>query len=65
MTGGFETEAHESMAGRKLPWPRGKGLGGSSLINGMLYLRGHKEDYNQWASLGLDGWDWNSVPAIL
>lgn len=57
----FETEAHESMAGRKLPWPRGKGIGGSSLINGMLYLRGHKEDYNQWANLGLEGWDWNSV----
>lgn len=58
---GFKTEAHESMAGRQLPWPRGRGVGGSSLINGMLYLRGHKEDYNHWASLGLEGWDWDSV----
>ncbi|WP_432695012.1 GMC family oxidoreductase [Marinobacterium sp. YM272] len=58
---GFETEADASMGNRKLPWPRGRGLGGSSLINGMLYLRGHKEDYDQWSSLGLKGWDWDSV----
>ncbi|MEZ5477715.1 MAG: GMC family oxidoreductase N-terminal domain-containing protein [Thiolinea sp.] len=58
---GFVSEPESSMAGRQLPWPRGKGLGGSSLINGMLYLRGHKADYDQWAALGLPGWDWNSV----
>ena len=57
----FETEASPSMANRRLPWPRGKGLGGTSLINGMLYLRGHRRDYDQWAALGNEGWDWQSV----
>ena len=57
----FETEEEPTMAGRKLPWPRGKGLGGSSLINGMLYLRGHRRDYDQWRDLGNEGWSWNEV----
>ncbi len=42
--------------------PRGKALGGSSAINAMLYLRGHKQDYNEWADLGCDGWSWDEVP---
>lgn len=58
---GFQTEPDPAMADRRLPWPRGKGLGGSSLINGMLYLRGHRQDYEQWAALGNPGWDWASV----
>jgi choline dehydrogenase len=57
----FETEPDPAMGNRRLPWPRGKGLGGSSLINGMLYLRGHRKDYDQWAALGNAGWDWTSV----
>lgn len=57
----FQTEPDPQMEGRQLPWPRGKGLGGSSLINGMLYLRGHRADYDQWAALGNSGWDWASV----
>ena len=57
----FETEPEAEMADRKLPWPRGKGPGGTSLINGMLYLRGHQRDYDQWAALGLAGWDWQQV----
>lgn len=57
----FETDPEPGMAGRRLPWPRGRGLGGSSLINGMLYLRGHQADYDQWAALGNPGWDWASV----
>lgn len=57
----FETDPEPQMAERRLPWPRGKGLGGSSLINGMLYLRGHREDYEQWARLGNAGWSWKDV----
>lgn len=57
----FETQAEAGMAERRLPWPRGKGLGGSSLINGMLYLRGHRLDYDRWASIGNTGWSWDEV----
>lgn len=58
---GFQCEPDPAMGDRQLPWPRGKGLGGSSLINGMLYLRGHRKDYDQWSALGNPGWDWDSV----
>lgn len=58
---GFQTEPEAGMAGRQLPWPRGKGLGGTSLINGMLYLRGHRQDYDGWAALGNAGWAWDDV----
>lgn len=57
----FETDPEPEMAQRRLAWPRGKGMGGSSLINGMLYLRGHREDYEQWARLGNAGWSWQDV----
>ena len=57
----FETQPEVGMADRRLPWPRGKGLGGSSLINGMLYLRGHRHDYDQWQALGNEGWSWADV----
>ncbi|MBS3805489.1 MAG: GMC family oxidoreductase N-terminal domain-containing protein [Oleiphilaceae bacterium] len=42
-------------------WPRGKTLGGSSSINGMIYIRGHRSDYDNWAYQGCDGWDYDSV----
>jgi len=42
-------------------WPRGRVLGGSSMLNYMLYVRGNKRDYDEWADLGLEGWDWKSV----
>ena len=53
---GFWTEPEPHMDGRRLWQPRGKGLGGSSAINGMVYIRGHPRDYDQWRQMGLDGW---------
>ncbi len=53
---GFWTEPEPQMDNRRLWWPRGRGLGGSSAINGMVYIRGHARDYDQWRQMGLDGW---------
>ncbi|KAF0185078.1 MAG: choline dehydrogenase [Hyphomonadaceae bacterium] len=58
---GFETEPQKNCNNRKMFWPRGKGLGGSSSINAMLYVRGHAGDYDHWAQMGLKGWDYASV----
>jgi choline dehydrogenase len=58
---GFWTEPQKHMNGRKLYWPRGRGWGGSSSINGMIYIRGHAGDYDQWGQMGLQGWDYASV----
>lgn len=44
-----------------MPWPRGKVLGGSSILNYMLYIRGNKRDYDKWAKNGAYGWSWNEV----
>ena len=55
---GFHTEPQAHMDGRKLYWPRGKGWGGSSSINGMVYIRGHAGDYDQWGQMGLKGWSY-------
>jgi len=57
----YQTEAQEGLNQRKLYWPRGKVLGGSSSINAMVYLRGQPEDYDNWASLGNTGWDFEAV----
>ncbi|WP_028639508.1 choline dehydrogenase [Novosphingobium acidiphilum] len=55
---GFWTQPEPHMDGRRLWQPRGKGLGGSSAINGMVYIRGHPRDYDQWRQMGLDGWSY-------
>jgi choline dehydrogenase len=57
----YFTEPEKHLRNRKIYWPRGKTLGGSSSINGMVYLRGHPEDYNEWARLGNPGWAWDDV----
>ena len=57
----FETVPQKGLNGRKGYQPRGKALGGSSAINAMLYIRGHKADYDEWAALGCDGWSWDEV----
>lgn len=58
---GFHTEPQKHMNGRRLYWPRGKGWGGSSSINGMIYIRGHERDYDQWRQMGLKGWSFADV----
>lgn len=58
---GFDTEPQKHMNGRRLFWPRGKGWGGSSSINGMIYIRGHARDYDQWRQMGLTGWGFSDV----
>jgi choline dehydrogenase len=58
----FKTEADPGLSGRSLIYPRGKVLGGSSSINGMIYMRGQRGDYDRWAELtGDDSWRWDQV----
>ncbi|WP_028207092.1 GMC family oxidoreductase [Paraburkholderia nodosa] len=57
----YRTEPDEGVAGRQIDWPRGKVLGGSSSLNGLLYVRGQREDYDRWAALGNRGWSYADV----
>lgn len=57
----YLTEPDPGIAGRRLQWPRGKVLGGSSSLNGLLYVRGQREDYDHWAALGNRGWSYAEV----
>ncbi|WP_035883415.1 GMC family oxidoreductase [Cupriavidus metallidurans] len=57
----YFTEPVPTLRNRRIYWPRGKMLGGSSAINGMVYIRGHREDFQHWASLGNPGWGWEDV----
>lgn len=58
---GFATEPEPNLGGRVLATPRGKVIGGSSSINGMVYVRGHARDYDTWAEMGADGWSYADV----
>lgn len=58
---GYRTVPQAACAGRRLHWPRGKVLGGSSALNGMIYIRGHRADYDTWAYVGNPGWGYDDV----
>jgi choline dehydrogenase len=58
---GNRIEPEAATGNRPMYWPRGKLLGGSSSINGMIYIRGHREDFDAWRDLGCEGWGWDSV----
>lgn len=57
----IQTEPEPNMAGRRIYWPRGRVLGGSSSINGLIAIRGQPEDYDCWSLAGATGWTWNDV----
>ncbi|MEO1573308.1 MAG: GMC family oxidoreductase N-terminal domain-containing protein, partial [Bacteroidota bacterium] len=57
----YKTEPDPGLNGRQLDWPRGKVLGGSSSLNGLLYVRGQAEDYDRWRQMGNSGWGWEDV----
>ena len=58
---GFFTEPQAQLNNRKLYWPRGRGLGGSSAINAMIYTRGHPIDYDDWERMGIKGWNFQTM----
>ena len=57
----FPTEPSPGAGGRSIVWPRGRVIGGSSSINGLIYIRGQRHDYDGWAAMGAKGWDYASV----
>ena len=61
LTWGFKAEADPGTNGRAINYPRGRVLGGSSSINGMIYVRGQPEDFDHWGQLGNRGWTWDDV----
>ena len=61
LTWGYKAEPDPGTNGRAIPYPRGRVLGGSSSINGLIYIRGQPEDFDHWAQLGNRGWGWDDV----
>jgi choline dehydrogenase len=57
----FSSEPEAGTSGRRIHWPRGRVIGGSSSINGMLYVRGNRSDYDTWAQMGCRGWSYDDV----
>ena len=57
----YKTQPDPGLNGRSIEWPRGKVLGGSSSLNGLLYVRGQPQDYDRWAQMGNRGWGWDEV----
>src|SRR5690348_16510783 len=57
----FETKPVHEMRNRRISWPRGKTLGGSSSINGLIYIRGQSQDFDLWRQLGNAGWSYDDV----
>src|ERR1700681_1311458 len=57
----FQSVPQPQLNGRQISLPRGRGLGGSALINGMVYFRGHPRDYDAWAQAGAEGWSYREV----
>ncbi|WP_370210624.1 GMC family oxidoreductase [Roseovarius sp.] len=57
----YHTEPDAGVNGRVIDWPRGKVLGGSSSLNGLLYVRGQPQDYDRWRQMGNEGWGWDDV----
>lgn len=57
----YETEPNPELNGRTSYWPRGKVMGGSSSINAMVYIRGQREDFDEWKALGNPGWGWDEI----
>ena len=60
----YETEPEPNLDDRRIHWPRGKVLGGSGSVNGLVYLRGSPRDYDRWAQAGATGWSYDAVEPI-
>ncbi len=61
---GYDTQAETALNGRRLFWPRGKVLGGSSSVNAMIYMRGHPDDYAAWSAAAGPDWAWDRVQSL-